>query len=76
MSSPFHLNNVETESGTLTVKEVDSKQAIAVLGTCPEKVVDSVKVKARLGTLTGAEAEELRIVVDKGRTRKGERWTR
>ncbi len=55
---------VETESGTLTVKEVDLKKAIAVLGTCPKKVVDSVKVKARLGTLTRAEAAELRIVVD------------
>ncbi len=55
---------VETESGTLTVKEVDSKKPKAGLGTYPEKAVDSVKVKAGLGTLTGAKVAELRIVVD------------
>ncbi len=43
---------VETESGTLTVKEMDSKKAKAGLRTCPEKVPNSEKVKARLGTLT------------------------
>ncbi len=62
---------VETELGTLTVKEVDSKKAKAALGTCSQKVVDSVKVKAGLGTLTGAKAAELRIVVDLTRVEPG-----
>ncbi len=62
---------VETESGTLTVKEMDSKKVKAKLETCPEKVVDSVKVKARLGTPTGVEAAELRIVVDLTRVEPG-----
>ncbi len=62
---------VQTELGTLTVKEVDSKKAKAGLGTCPEKVVDSVKMKARLATLTGAKAEELRIVLHLDRVELG-----
>ncbi len=57
--------------GTLTVKEVYSKKPKAGLETCPEKVVDSVKVKTGLGTLTGDKAAELRIMVDLTRVEPG-----
>ncbi len=43
---------METEPGTLTVKEVDSEKVKAGSETCPEKIVDSEKVKAGPGTLT------------------------
>ncbi len=63
---------VETEPGTLAVKEVDSEKAKAGSGTCPEKVVDSEQVKAGPGTLADAEAAGVsRIVVDLVRVEPG-----
>ncbi len=79
-----HFEKMKAESGTLTVKEVNSKKAKPGLGTCPEKVIDSEKVKAGTGTLSGAKAAELRmIVVDLARVGPGmakagpgDPWTR
>ncbi len=65
----MHSEKVETESVTLSIKEVDSEKTKVGLRTCPEKVVDSGEGER---TLAGAEAVGLRrIVVDLARVRLG-----
>ncbi len=63
---------VETEPGTLILKEVDSEKAKPGSGTCPEKVMDSEKVKAGPRTLTDAKAVGVsRMVVNLARVGPG-----